>query len=450
MKNIVLVIDDDPVVRKLLREDLPGHGFEVLVCGTCKEGHAILREKPVQAIILDYRLPDCLGADFFRSAKDELANVPVIFITNFPDIEQAVQLIKEGAADYIVKPVAAGDVADRIRRALEVNNLRSEVTYHRRRSLSTRGELILIGSSKAMRNVRRAIQQAILSSSTPVLITGETGTGKEVVARLIHQGCHGDTHPFVEVDCAAISKALFESELFGHERGAFPGADQTREGIFELGKDGTIFLDEVAEIDLELQGKLLRVLETQQFRRVGGTHPLTFEARVIAASNRDLRALMQRNEFRADVFYRLAVYELKIPPLRERGDDIVELAEFFFKEALSRHGKSLRRLSKGFLEKLCKHAFPGNVRELRNLVGQAVIQTKAEEANLPGFTPQSSSRPEATTPDVKPGITLHQHESGIIESVLRQNRGNKAAAARQLGISRTAFLRRLLKIKSRG
>jgi two-component system response regulator AtoC len=444
----VLVVDDDAVLRRLVSEDLPTHGFEVIPAASLQEARQLLNEKPVQAIVLDYRLPDGTGGDFFRSIRESYGSMPVVFVTNFPDVEQAVQLMKEGAADYFIKPFSIADLARRLRQLIEAERLRAEVSYHRRRSLPTNGKYELVGGSAAMKTVRQSIAEASRSPNTPVLITGETGTGKEVVARLIHQTTCGDSQPWVEVDCTAIPKGLFESELFGHERGAFTGAEQAKEGLLELGKKGTLFLDEIGELELDLQVRLLRTLETHQFRRVGGTRPLFFGARVIAATNRDLDQLLNQKIFRADLYYRLAVYKIHLSPLRERREDIPELAEHFLREAAQRHGKSVRRLARSFFKKLEFHSFPGNVRELRNLVEQAVIQSNGEEADFDERLPLASKVPSVSeTPAESEDVTLSDHERNLIEAALKRNRGNKSAAARQLGISRPALLRRLAKMK---
>ncbi|MBI4027319.1 MAG: sigma-54-dependent Fis family transcriptional regulator [Verrucomicrobia bacterium] len=448
MKNTVLILEDKPSDRDLLCEDLPEHGFEVVGCDTCEKARTIIREKPVDAILADYCLPDGTGADFFRSIHEEFASVPVIFITNFPNIEQAVGLMKGGATDYILKPFSVRDVANRLRRAIEASTLRAEVGYHRRRALPLPGKHELIGGSPPMQAVRQAIAEVIRSPSTPVLITGETGTGKEVVARLVHQGTCGDSQPFVEVDCAAIPKESFEKELFGHEPGAAAGADRDKEGLLELASAGTIFFDEIAEVDLRLQGRLLSVLETRESRRLGGTRPFVFGARIIAATNRDIQQLLDTSQFRLDLYHRLAVYEIPIPPLSERREDIRELSEYFLRDAAVRHGKSVQRLSERFYRKAELHSFPGNVRELRNWVEQAVIQSEGTEAD---FISRSSSRirvlspaPESAAPSPV-HVTLSEHERALVETALRQSQGNKSAAARQLGISRGAFLRRLTK-----
>ncbi len=454
VKNMILVLDDDPMVRDLLCEDLPSHGFEVFACATSKAARQLLEEKPIDAILLDYNLSDTTGADFFRSIQNVVMNIPVIFITNFPNVEQAVNLMKEGAADYILKPFSVPDVAGRLRRTIEIRSLRAEVNYHRRRQLPATGKYEWVGASQAADVVKRSIMEVARAPTTPVLITGETGVGKEVVARLIHQKTHGDEQPFVEVDCTTIPKPLFESELFGHERGAFTGADRIKEGIFELGKSGTIFLDEMGDMDLELQSRLLRALETHQFRRVGGTRPISFGARVVAATNRDLQRLVEQKEFRADLYYRLAVYQIHVPPLRERRADIPALAEYFLREAAAQHGKSIDHLSKNFLQKIEPHDFPGNVRELRNLVEQAVLQTDSGEADIHGnlrlsrradmveSAPVRISKTETTH-----STTLSANERSLIETALQDNHGNKSAAARQLGISRPALLRKMARLK---
>ena len=438
MKYTILVLDDDPVIWNLLCEDLPSHQFEVLGCGTCEKARQLLREKPVDAILVEYCLPDGTGVDFFRSIQSGFSNVPVIFITNFPNVDQAVQVMKEGATDYIQKPISVMDVVNRLRRVIEATN-------HRRGLPPVSGKHELIGSSSAIQAVRRAIAEVISSPPTPVLITGETGTGKTVVARLIHQGLHGDTQPFIEVDCAAIAKKLFEDELFGREQ----GADQVKEGILESGRKGTIFFYEIAELKLEVQNRLLGILETRQFRRVDGTHPVAFGARIIAATNRNIQQLLDENHFRPELYHRLAVYEIPIPPLRERREDIHELAEYFLHEAAMRHRKSFRRFSDGFHQKVGSHTFPGNVRELRNWVEQAVIQSKGEEADFIKRASYVSRSPAPSQNTMTSPIprTLSEHERTLIEAALFQNKGNKSSAARQLGISRMSFLRRLAKIK---
>jgi DNA-binding NtrC family response regulator len=434
----VLVVDDDLVVRNLISEDLPAEGFDVLTASNCNEAKSVLKDHPVSAILLDYRLPDEIGPHFFKSLKEDYPRTPVIFVTNFPDVNQAVSLMKEGVADYVMKPFTILELANRIRRAIENVKLKSEVSYHRRRTLEEKEHYELIGDSSQIQTIRKAIDEIAVAKSTSVLISGETGTGKEVVAHLIHQKSCGAEQPFVEVDCSTIPKFSFETILFGDE-------EMSKVGIFEVGKEGTIFLDQISEIDLELQNKLLRVLETRRFRRIGGAQPMSFEARIIATSNRNLKEMIEQNKFRSDLYYRLAGYVIQIPPLREHKEDIPSLADCFLKKALEAFPKPISGLSKSFLKKLQVHAFPGNVRELKNLVEQAVIQTEKGEVDLAHFHAE-------VLPDKEPGrlgekMTLLEGEKLLVEAALKKFSGNKAAAARHLGISRPALLRRLEKLR---
>jgi two-component system, NtrC family, response regulator AtoC len=465
--SLILLVDDEPSLRELLLEDLPEQGFSIMACENLTKARELLEKHPVEAVLLDYHLPDGTGRDFFQSIKEELS-VPVIFITSHPDVEQAVLLMKEGAADYILKPFSIQDVVERLNRALEVQKLRAEVRYHRSQQCSRHTlSHALVGKSPGILAAVRATEEVARAPLTPVLITGETGTGKEVIARQIHQKTHGESQPFVEVDCTTIPRPLFESELFGHEKGAFTGADRTKEGIFELGKEGTIFLDEIGEIDVELQSRLLRVLETRQFRRVGGTRLLELKARVIAATNRDLTQLIAEQKFRSDLYYRLAVYQIHLPPLRSRKEDIETLALHFLKEAAPRLGKSINRFSESFLKRLREHSFPGNVRELRNMVEQAVIQSTGPEADCSREIHFGSTEGATDQHMVSHGAqhhnsngngdhssnsppTLEAQERAAIEAALKTHQGNKSAAARQLGISRAAFLRRLEKFRMTG
>ncbi|MDD2708559.1 MAG: sigma-54 dependent transcriptional regulator [Verrucomicrobiae bacterium] len=449
---LVLVVDDDPVVTGLLVEDLPAHGFEVLSCGACQEAARLLESKPVRAVLLDYNLPDGSGADFFRKMREKHAHIPVIFITSFPDVQQAVGLMKEGAADYFIKPFVVTEVARRLGQLIETHRLHAETVRQTQRPFVSGAGHELVGGSAAMEKVRQIVMDVAKAPQTPVLINGETGTGKEVVAWLIHQNTWGDTQPWVEVDCATIPKPLFESELFGHEKGAFTGADRVKEGLLELCKEGTVFFDEIGELDIDVQSRLLRVLETHQFRRVGGTKALSFGARVIAATNRNLEELLQTGKFRSDLYFRLAVYKIQLPALRHHREDIGAIAGYFLKDACVRHGKPGRRLAPSFFKKLETHSFPGNVRELRNLVEQAVIQGVGEEVDfqgplvqMPGKSASSIIPPPA--PSASGAKTLSEHERQVIEAALQKQGGNRAAAARQLGISRPALLRRLMKLK---
>lgn len=456
---LVLMLDDEPTLRQLLEEDLPEHGIQVISCDTCAKARTLLKEKPFQAILLDYHLPDGTGEDFYRSIRSEFSNIPVIFITSHPDIEKAVGLLKEGAADYVLKPFSIVEIASRIKRVVEVDQLRAEVDYHRRKQHPSGNLVQLLGNSAAVQTAQRAIEEIAKSPLTPVLITGETGTGKEVVARLIHQKTHGENQPFVEVDCTTLPRDLFESELFGHERGSFTGADRSKEGLFELGKEGSVFLDEIGDIYVDLQSRLLRVLETRQFRRVGGTKPIAFGSRVIAATNRDLQDMMKHGQFRSDLYFRLAVYQIHLPPLRERPEDIKDLANYFFKEAVQRHNKKSERLSDGFFKKLEGYPFPGNIRELRNLVEQAVIQSAAPEADLgskiqllgsvvASSAPQSTSeKPASAETKSAEAKTLFEREKEAVLAAIQESKGNKSAAARILGISRAALLRRMSKLE---
>lgn len=447
----ILIVEDDETLRGLLLEDLPQRGFEVVGCGTLREARECISEQVFHALLLDCRLPDGTGAEFYQALVAEKSVPTVVFMTNFPDVAQAVDLIKEGAADYVIKPFSMDDLALRLRRAISSEEMGAEVRYHRRKLAPGGGVPEWVGVSEASHSVLRAIAEVAAAPLMPVLISGETGVGKEVVARQIHQQTHGEKQPFVEVDCATIPRQLFESELFGHERGAFTSADRRKEGILELGREGTVFLDEIGEIDPDLQGRLLRVLETRRFRRVGGVQALAFGARILAATNRNIEEMMAKGTFRADLYYRLAAYQVRIPPLRERRDDIVPLAEHFLAGIAVHHGKKIGGFSTRMKDLFERHAFPGNARELRNLVEQAVIQSDGGLADLRTMPALLAITGASPGPASSAGEgTLSDQEQRVIAAALREHGGNKSAAARKLGISRPALLRRLARLERQG
>jgi DNA-binding NtrC family response regulator len=443
----ILIVEDDESLRGLLLEDLPRAGFEAVGCGTLREARELLGNQAFHALLLDCRLPDGLGADLYRALGDARAVPPAVFMTNFPDVSQAVELIKAGASDYVIKPFSMEDLAARLRRAILTEELGAEVRYHRRKLAAGDRACAWVGLSAASASVVRAIEEVAAAPLTPVLVSGETGVGKEIVARKIHLQTRGESQPFVEVDCATIPRQLFESELFGHERGAFTSADRRKEGILELGREGTVFLDEIGEIDVDLQGRLLRVLETRRFRRVGGVQTLAFGARIVAATNRNIDEMVAKGAFRADLYYRLAAYQIRIPPLRNRREDVPPIAEHFLCELAARHGKRFEGFGPSMQALFERHAFPGNARELRNLVEQAVIQSPGGLASLrtlPSLLPSAAE--DAPDGNEAEGGTLSEQERRIVTAAMKEHGGNKSAAARKLGISRPALLRRLARM----
>ncbi len=463
-----LIIDDEETYARSLQRLLARRGIEADVAVTSADGIGRARQRKYTLVLLDYLLPDGSGLDLIAPLRALRPPPQVLMMTAYGTIDNAVEAMRRGATDYVTKSTALADVADRVAEAERV--ARAARICVAPPSSSTPGGLAeLIGESPAIREAVARIREVSQSPDTTVLLHGESGTGKGVVARAIHALSARAAEPFISIDCVALPAPLAESELFGHEKGAFTGAERQKPGRLEIAGKGTVLLDEIGDMEMSLQGKLLRVLEERTFERVGGVRPIAIEARVIAASHRDLSALVAEKKFRLDLYHRLSVFPISIPPLRERGDDIVLLANHFAAEFGNRLNKRLE-LSREVRELLLHYDYPGNVRELRNIIERAVILSPPESSILlPELLPPRIAEAAVSrrvgglaewvmpvpgtgtsgrnlTVTFEPGRdTLENLERRLLEEALRVSGGKKIRAAEILGISRFALLRRVEK-----
>ncbi|MCC7001887.1 MAG: sigma-54-dependent Fis family transcriptional regulator [Gemmatimonadaceae bacterium] len=368
----ILFVDDDPTVGAILHDTLFRMGHQPFGASNIPEALGVLQRESLDLIILDHRMPGMTGLEFLEYLREEGVEVPVIMLTGHGSIEHAVAAIKAGAVDYITKPVRADQLEVAVSAALELARLRRENEHLRREVMALRHERQIIGDSQQMRQLLHVIATAAPTRAT-VLLQGESGTGKELAARAIHEESPRRDRPFIQLNCAAIPENLIESALFGHEKGAFTGALKRVEGAFERADGGTLLLDEISEMRLDLQSKLLRVLQEQRFERVGGTSPLSVDVRIIATTNRDLAVEAHDGRFRQDLFYRLSVIPIRIPPLRERKDDIPLLAYRFAVHSAKEVGRTFEGLSPATVQLLQDYDWPGNVRELQHAIERAVI-----------------------------------------------------------------------------
>lgn len=438
----VLVVDDEMSILLLLKEALGQWGYEVTCASTGAEGLAALRNQMFDAVLTDVRMPDMSGLDLLREVKRQDESVEVVIMTGYPTIASAVEALKEGAYDYLSKPLILDELRHLMQRLMERRFLRGEVNTLRARLGEELTVNELIGSSPAMQRVKEIIGKVAVADS-PVLIEGESGTGKELVAAAIHRLSARARGPFIPVNCSAIPRDLLESEFFGHVRGAFSGAVADTLGLFRGANDGTIFLDEIAELPPELQVKLLRVLQEMQVRPVGSTKAFPVDVRVIAATNRNLEAEMTSGRFRQDLYYRLNVIRINLPPLRERREDIPALVNHFIRRFNKRFRRDVRGITPDALNALAAYDYPGNVRELENLIERAFAMGAREQitlADLPSLTARPEVAPSVATKTIP---TLAEVEKELILRALAVFNNDKEEAARALGISRRTIYRRL-------
>jgi DNA-binding NtrC family response regulator len=442
INNIILIIDDEISQRLILSGYLKGKGYDVLEAESGREGIKLAKENAVDIVLTDFKMPDITGLDVLKEIKKFNPETGVVLITAFGTIEDAVNAMKEGAYDYLTKPIELDELDFLVKRMLERRQLISENKLLKEQ-LSDKYKLSgIIAASKKMEEVL-SVAARVADSTASVLIRGESGTGKELIAKAIHFAGPRKDKPFIAVNCAALNENLLESELFGHEKGAFTGADKQRIGRFELADGGTLFLDEVGDLPLSTQVKLLRVLQEQTFERVGSSKTISVDVRVIAATNRDLGILMKEGKFRDDLYFRLNVVTLEIPPLRERKDDIKPLAEFYIKK-FSGGGK---QLSKEAFDALMKYDFPGNVRELENIIQRAVVLSRGGIiAAGDVFSDITSHINESASPD---NLDLNEQverlEKKLVMKALDETKGNQSQAAKLLGISERNLRYRLNK-----
>jgi DNA-binding NtrC family response regulator len=447
MDNI-LVVDDERNIRTLCSRVLAGDQIEVHGVGTGKEGLQTADEVSPDLVLLDLRLPDMDGLEVLRALKARHAETAVIIITGFGQIQSAVEAMKAGATDYLEKPFEHLDKLKlAVARALEEVRARREIQrLHRLQEKEYRIDQ-LIGDSEGTRRLRELISKLARSEAATILIHGESGTGKELVARGLHYESMRRDFPFMEVNCAAITETLFESELFGHEKGAFTDAKAAKKGLMELADRGTLFLDEVSEMSLNSQAKFLRVLQERVLRRVGGTRDIKVDLRIIAATNRPLETRVKDGQFREDLFYRLNVIPIHIPPLRERRDDIMPLARHFVVDANTRFHKSIKGFAPEAERLMLGYQWPGNVRELRNLIERLVILGSSdliEPQHLPVQFANQVRQPVVTEPSGDEPKTLAEVERAYIAQIMQRVESNKSKAAKILGISRQTLRKKLM------
>jgi two-component system response regulator AtoC len=442
MGKRVLIVDDEKAIRWSLGEALTNAGYEV---GEAPNGAAALKkfeEDPADCVVLDLKLPDIDGIKVLKKLKEADGDLPVVMMTAYGEVETAVEAIRAGAYDFIQKPFQLEKMKIAIRNALESSLMRAELGDIRKKEREAYNFKNFIGRSAVMQEVFEKIKKIGASKASTILIHGESGTGKELVARAIHE-CSGAQYPFLEINCAALPETLLESELFGHEKGAFTDAKFRKRGLFELAEGGTIFLDEIGEMGVTLQSRLLRVIENKTFRRVGGVKDLRVDTRVISATNRDLKRAIDEGKFRSDLYYRLQVIPINLAPLRERTEDIVLLANHFISVFNREFKKNVKKVSPAVGGLLERYRWPGNVRELRNVIERAML-LEAEDELLPdhlppeivhGEPPGEHGR-EARSLETLYPISLEDMEKILIERTIKESAGNKSKAARVLGISR--------------
>ena len=438
-KEQILVVDDSPDTLELLQRNLESKGYRVLTALGAVEAIKVLESVPIDLVITDLKMPEVDGLSLVRHIHENYKNTEVMMITGYPSIEGAVEAVKTGAEEYLAKPFTDEELFASVRRVLE--KLRISRVAEKPLQPSPESRHGLIGESEAIRKVLRAIEKAASNLAT-ILITGESGTGKELVARAIHYRSPRASSPFVPINCGGIPESLLESELFGYIKGAFTGAVETRAGFFQTAEGGTIFLDEISETSLTMQVKLLRVLQDKEIFLVGARQSQKVDIRIIAATNKDLLALVKKDEFREDLYYRLNVITIDIPPLREREEDILLLVKNFSTKFSKEFGKTLPRFSDKALQVLKSYDWPGNVRELENIIQRLIIMTEGDSIGIPDLP---SLMRFSALQGVSPNRTLAEVEAEHIRIVLASVDGNKTRAGKILGITRKTLRDKLSK-----
>lgn len=449
MKITILVVDDESSQRIILSGFLREKGFNTFEAGSGTEAVEIIRNHFVDIVITDYKMPEMTGIELLKEARQINPEIAFVIVTAFGTIENAVEAMKLGAYNYLTKPINLDELEIIVKRIGERQNLISENQLLREQLSEKYNFSGLIAKSPQMENVINLAWRVAKSKAT-VLIRGESGTGKEVLAKAIHYASPRANKPFIAVNCAALNENLLESEMFGHERGAFTGAERQRKGRFEVADGGTLFLDEVGDLPLQTQIKLLRVLQESQFERVGGNTPITVDVRVITATNRPLEKLIAEGIFREDLFYRINVVTLSIPPLRERKEDIPELIEYFVRKYLPESGKSTVTFSQEAMNVLLRYNYPGNIRELENIIQHALIISRNEVITTDDLPINESNLPHDETGDI---ITTYKtmpeqveaFEKKLVLNALSKTKGNQLQAAKLLGISERNLRYRLEK-----
>jgi DNA-binding NtrC family response regulator len=463
----ILIVDDERLVRWSLRQKCEEWGYQVVEAEAGEPGLRMAQNESPDLVLLDVRMPDLSGLEVLDQLKKNGDARAVIMITADPQLDDIKAALKLGAYDFVGKPIDFDELHVSIKNALEATQLRTEVQHLRGEVRRRTGYHEVVGNSPKMTELLNFVRKVAASEATTILVQGESGTGKDLIAKAIHYESSRQEKPFVAINCSAIPETLMEAELFGHEKGAFTDAKQMKKGLFEMADGGTLFLDEIGELSPLLQAKLLRVLEDQVIRRVGGVRDMQVDVRVIAASNRDLEKAVREGHFRQDLYYRLAIIAIFIPPLRERKEDVLPLVDFFIERYNTRFKKSVRGITEETRRRLLAHSWPGNVRELKNSIERAMI-LEDEQLLRPAYLPFAVAESggltafERTTPSdggqqlpggrslprlyiPEGGTSLEEVERAMVEMAMRQASGNQTHAARLLDISRDALRYKLKK-----
>ncbi len=449
LEKSILIIEDEAVFAGAVRKRLKRGGYKTEIAKTLAEGKDKISEIMPDLVLLDMRLPDGSGLDFLTSLQDkDESTFPILVMSAYGEIEDAVSAIKSGASDYLKKPIDLDELMITVEKVLEKDELSQKLTYSSKREQHAHEGVEFLGNSPEVEAIRQQInrlkQLTQTSQSIPptILILGETGTGKDVVARLLHANSARYQRPFVHVDCASLPKDLIESELFGHEKGAFTSAHVTRTGLIEAAEDGVLFMDEIGELPMDLQAKLLAVLERRTLRKVGTTKERPVAAWIISATNRDIVQLVNQGEFRSDLYYRLNVLAISIAPLRQRGDDVILLAEHFMQQSAKRYGINAVTISAEAKRALKSYHWPGNVRELKHVIERAVLLSGEGELSPDCLSLNTNIEFERS---IDADLTLDNAELLLIKNALEKTNRNVSKAARELGISRMALRYRIKK-----
>jgi DNA-binding NtrC family response regulator len=445
----ILILEDEKLIRWSIRERLATEEFDIVEAETGKKAFALLKEEDCDLILLDHRLPDTTGLEVLQRVRDEMPETSVVMMTAFGTVESAVQAMKLGAADYLTKPVNLEELVLVVRKALDATRLRREVRRLRSERKAAQGDVHIVAESRPMKEVLDLLDKIIVSeAATTILLEGESGTGKNLIAKAIHYQSPRSERPFVTITCSAITETLLESELFGHERGAFTDAKTQKRGLLELADGGTAFLDEIGEMGPALQAKMLRFLEDRTFKRVGGTVDIQVDVRVIAATNRDLEEAVREGRFREDLYYRLKIIPILLPSLRTRPEDVPILAEQWLDHFNKEFHKNTQGFTREAMDHLRRHHWPGNVRELKNLIERILILQSNEWIGLEDL-PRAirEGQPAAEVRGAIPvgTMTLEEMEKEAIRQALERSESNQVRAARLLGISRDTLRYRMKK-----
>jgi DNA-binding NtrC family response regulator len=444
----ILIVEDEKLIRWSLHQKFEEQGYHVTEAEDGTKALEMLGDDLFDLIMLDYKLPDMTGLDILKKVRETDQDVVVVMMTAFSSIESAVDAMKLGAYDYITKPFDMDQLLRTVHKALETTKLRRELRELRRHIAHEYGIDRIVGRHQTMLDLYETINQVARSGASTVFLRGESGTGKDLVARVIHYNSDRAAKPFMNITCTALSETLLESELFGHERGAFTDAKAQKKGLFELADGGTIFLDEVGDMPAGLQAKLLRFLEERTFRRVGGTQEVNVDVRIIAATNRDIEKAIEEHKFRSDLMYRLNVISIYMPPLRDRGDDVTLLTQYFVARFAQEFRKPCIHVATDAMKLLYKYSWPGNVRELRNVIERAVLLSKNQALGVNDLVLGRVSEPVVVGRFVLPteGVDLRALEDDLVRQALARAAHNQTQAARLLHLSRDAFRYRLEKL----